>query len=614
MSKDIIMLAEKINKLNALLKELPKYGSDYKENIGKVVTNLPQQFQELFKKKMPVILKSIFPEKDYKIKPAFGQGYVAGTPSISILHKTKPDDNPSPTSGVYMVFLFSPDLKEIYFQLAMGVGKKTDKNIKADVEEIREKLPIDSYKVLKPINDQNILNEKYKLATIYGNIWKEEDDEYCLNLLNELIKLYSDYLDSVEISEESGSKLTSDEELLSREEKEVTETDLESKEKEESAETVGRKDDKYSKFSVDKVIKAIQETGLIYVDDLIKRYAYSLLTKPFVILSGLSGSGKTQLALSFALTMVENPEKQICFVPVGADWTNREPLLGYPNALKAGEYIMPESGVLSILRKAHDNPHKPYFLILDEMNLSYVERYFADFLSAMEAKGMKINLWDNPKEKDIENEDSGQVPSKIALPRNLFITGTINVDETTYMFSPKVLDRANVIEFKISENEMEKFLSTSRTIDLSQCAGSAKSMAKDFVRISTQDVSLYDEAADILLKLFKPLKKVNAEFGYRTSTEIRRFISLAKKDLGKIEKSVDAAIVQKLLPKLHGSRRKIVPVLNELWKLATEKDNLEVFSESDEDMSGIKYPLTADKILRMYKTAIDNGFTSFAEA
>ncbi|MCH5241532.1 MAG: DUF3578 domain-containing protein [Muribaculaceae bacterium] len=586
------MLAEEINKLNALLKELSKYGSDYKENIGKVVTNLPQQFKELFKKKIPDVLKSIFPEKEYKIKPAFGQGNVAGTPSISILRKTKPDDNPSPTSGVYLVFLFSPDLKETYFQLAMGVENKSIKEIIADVEEIREKLPIDSYKLLKPINDQKISNKKYKVATIYGNFWNVEDEDYCLNLLNELIKLYGEYLDSDGISEK---------------------VIPESKKREESEATEAIEEKESSKFSVDKVIKAIQETGLIYADDLIKRYAYSLLTKPFVILSGLSGSGKTQLALSFALTMVENQEKQICFVPVGADWTNREPLLGYPNALKPGEYVKPESGVLSILLEAQNNPQKPYFLILDEMNLSYVERYFADFLSAMEAKGMKINLWDNPKENESEKEDSSQLPSKITLPRNLFITGTINVDETTYMFSPKVLDRANVIEFKISEDEMEDFLSTSRNIELSKCTGAEKSRAQNFVKIATKDVSLDDKSKDILLNFFKPLKKVNAEFGYRTSTEIRRFISLAKEDLG-IEKATDAAIVQKLLPKLHGSRRKIVPVLNELWKLSTDNDNLEVFMESDEEMSGLKYPLTADKIFRMYKTAVDNGFTSFAEA
>ena len=603
------MFAEEINKLNDLLKELQKYGIEYQNNIGKGVTHLSNDFNELFKKRIPVKLESIFPKEDYHIKPAFGQGRVARTPSISILRKIKTIDKPSPTSGVYLVFLFSSDLKNIYFQLAMGVSKdnKSNEAIKADVDKIREKLPNDRYKLLKPINDQDISNERYKLATIYGNSWDVENGDYCLDLLKELIDLYGEYYDPVGTSEKVGSKLSSEEKLFGLEGKET-----ESKEKDESAETVAEEEES-SKFSVNNVIEAIKKTGLIYADDLIKRYAYSLLTKPFVILSGLSGSGKTQLALSFALTMVENQEKQICFVPVGADWTNREPLLGYPNALKPGEYIKPESGVLSILLEAQTNPKKPYFLILDEMNLSYVERYFADFLSAMEAKGMKINLWDNPKEKESEKEDYSQLPSKIALPRNLFITGTINVDETTYMFSPKVLDRANVIEFKISENEMEDFLSTSRNIDLSECTGAEESSAENFVLIATEDVSLDDKAKDILLKFFKPLKKVNAEFGYRTSTEIRRFISLAKEDLGR-EKAEDAAIVQKLLPKLHGSRRKIVPVLNELWKLSTDKDDLEVFMKSDEEMSGLKYPLAADKIFRMYKTAVDNGFTSFAEA
>ena len=86
-------------------------------------------------------------------------------------------------------------------------------------------------------------------------------------------------------------------------------------------------------------------------------------------------------------------------------------------------------------------------MILDEMNLSYVERYFADFLSSLESHS-PILLWD---------KESDGVPKSISLPRNLFIVGTINVDETTYMFSPKVLDRANVIEFKINEAEMESY-------------------------------------------------------------------------------------------------------------------------------------------------------------
>ena len=104
-----------------------------------------------------------------------------------------------------------------------------------------------------------------------------------------------------------------------------------------------------SPFSPSTLIEKIKSTGLIYSDDLIKRFAYALMTKPFVILSGLAGSGKTQLALAFAECMSEDVERQVRVVSVGADWTNREPLLGYPNALKSNEYVMPECGALDML-------------------------------------------------------------------------------------------------------------------------------------------------------------------------------------------------------------------------------------------------------------------------
>ena len=362
--------------------------------------------------------------------------------------------------------------------------------------------------------------------------------------------------------------------------------------------------DSNMQFSVSKIISYIKDTGLIYSDNLIKRFAYSLLTKPFVILSGLAGSGKTQLALAFAKALVENEEEQMRVVPVGADWTNREPLLGYPNALKQGEYVHPDSGVLQLLINSNDenNANKPFFLILDEMNLSYVERYFADFLSAMESHEA-IPLW---------NEKNGNVEPTIDLPKNLFIIGTINVDETTYMFSPKVLDRANVIEFKVDQNDMNKFLDSTPNVDINKICGKASSMAADFVQIARNPVVQSKIANETLKKFFAQLKKVNAEFGYRTATEIGRFISLVIDYMGD-DKAVDAAIVQKLLPKLHGSRKKIVPVLKELWTLCGISIDMEEmeFLEVPKDT---KYSLTADKIVRMYKCAIDNGFTSFAEA
>lgn len=366
---------------------------------------------------------------------------------------------------------------------------------------------------------------------------------------------------------------------------------------------------KQNPLQMSQIISSIKRTGLLYEDKLILRYACALMTKPFVILSGLAGSGKTQLALAFARLMSEDAEQQLCVVPVGADWTNREPLLGYPNALKPMEYMEPESGVLQIMMRAQRNPQKPYFLILDEMNLSYVERYFADFLSALESH-QDIPLW----EKDEESESD--VPAKIRLPENLFITGTINVDETTYMFSPKVLDRANVIEFKITEDEMEQFLKQDMNIDIHASDGTCADMGQDFVNRSiAKETSKSELAQKTLIEFFRVLKKVNAEFGFRSATEIYRFIANTKScaDSMTEDEILDAAIVQKLLPKLHGSRKKLEPVLKALWGLCMPKEHATETITRD-NVQHAKFQESADKIQRMMQTALDNGFTSFAEA
>ena len=372
-------------------------------------------------------------------------------------------------------------------------------------------------------------------------------------------------------------------------------------------------------FSIKKMIGYIEETGLLYTDSLVKRFAFSLMSKRFLILSGLAGSGKTQLALAFASALVKNKDEQMCVVSVGADWTNREPLLGFPNALQPGKYVKPESGVLDLLIEANrpENADKPFFLILDEMNMSYVERYFADFLSAMESKE-PISLWSIDETKD-ENAEVDGVPQKVALPKNLFIIGTINVDETTYMFSPKVLDRANVIEFKISPKEMADFLKDMKEIDRESINGKAAGMGASFVQIaSSKELAKNTDAVSTLQNFFNELKGVNAEFGYRSATEIFQFICQAKVNDDATPKLtdaeiMDAAIVQKLLPKLHGSRKKLEPVLAQLWKLCFTGAGKDL-NIAKENVEKAQYKESADKIRRMYESATANGFTSFAEA
>jgi 5-methylcytosine-specific restriction protein B len=312
----------------------------------------------------------------------------------------------------------------------------------------------------------------------------------------------------------------------------------------------------------------------------------------------------------------ENDE-QYCIVPVGADWTNREPLLGFPNALIENDYKKDEYGVLKLIIEANANSDKPYFLILDEMNLSHVERYFADFLSVMESKS-KISLHSG-------SEEWNNVPSEIGFPKNLFIIGTVNIDETTYMFSPKVLDRANVIEFRVTKEEMENYLQSNSVINLDNLEGLGANMAGSFVEIA-KDNSL--EASDkealnkSLISFFSELKISGAEFGYRSASEILRFAAVVNKieTTWNMAEIIDAAIMQKLLPKVHGSRRKLEPVLKTLGQLCLQEgqkfDDL-IIANSEinfKDAAKIKYPFSLEKILRMYDNLISNGFTSYAEA
>lgn len=362
--------------------------------------------------------------------------------------------------------------------------------------------------------------------------------------------------------------------------------------------------------------KSCQDSGLKFDLQLISRYCASLLTKPFVILTGLSGSGKTKLAQAFAEWICEN-STQYRLVPVGADWTNREPLLGFPNALENEKYVKPDNRVLDLIIEAGKNIDKPYFLILDEMNLSHVERYFADFLSTMESKG-EIFLHEG-------TEDWNGVPPSVRLPKNLFIIGTVNIDETTYMFSPKVLDRANTIEFRITEEEMGEFLKNPGDVDLMKLNGKGAGFGSSFIKLATGSLDKNNKLLEInsvLSNFFVQLKIAGAEFAYRTASEIQRFaqvVQVMSPDT-KIEDIIDFAILQKLLPKLHGSRRKLEPVFEELIKLCL-KDGAETkefktgkAKVDTSDKTIVKYPLSLEKIVRMYNNLIHNGFTSFAEA
>lgn len=364
--------------------------------------------------------------------------------------------------------------------------------------------------------------------------------------------------------------------------------------------------------------KAAEDAGLTYDIALVKRFVCALLAKPFVVLTGLSGSGKTKLAQAFTQWIAVSETARI--VPVGADWANNEKLLGYPNGLDPNNYVLPDTGVLKLMIDANDNPTVPFFLILDEMNLSHVERYFADFLSAMESNG-SIKLYDG---KNRTADDGTPVPPTIPFPKNLFVIGTMNVDETTHMFSPKVLDRAQVIEFRVTAEQMENYLDNPKKLDMSQVDGKGLQYAQAFLDLHNTPAELEGNdkktVADALKQFFPTLAELGSEFAFRTASEAKLFCAFARKANLSVEESVDAAIMQKLLPKLHGSRRRLALPLEAFWEFCRMDGKTESLGDICKKDATVKvadvakYKVSAEKIKRLYKAAETNGFASYAEA
>lgn len=381
---------------------------------------------------------------------------------------------------------------------------------------------------------------------------------------------------------------------------------------------------------------ALADSSLVFDNKFLARFCAALLAKPFVILTGLSGSGKTQLALSFAKWIADpNHEgRQFEVIAVGADWTSNEQVLGYADALDKSRYVRTKA--LDLILKAAENPQLPYFLILDEMNLSHVERYFSDILSAIESL--------EPIYLHSDGQERAGVPPTVLLPSNLFIVGTVNVDETTYMFSPKVLDRANTIEFRVSSDQLKNFINhLDQTPSSLEWRGSA--FGEAFVSAAKTPAELDGPTKERLesevMLFFDALQLYGAEFAFRTTKEIFSFVAYYLHLVGADERAfidaLDAQVLQKLLPRLNGSRSKLEPILWSMSALCamqrqwnngqiTNRDEIinqakKAASRGDENLhpanwkaNGEYLSLSCEKIERMQHLLEQNGFASFAEA
>jgi 5-methylcytosine-specific restriction enzyme B len=374
-----------------------------------------------------------------------------------------------------------------------------------------------------------------------------------------------------------------------------------------------------------------QAKGYFFSREILTRYFLALKTKPFVILTGISGTGKTKIAQVFAEYMCqdektpEERERRYLFVPVRPDWMDNRGLLGYYNSLSETYHATP---VLRLLLEAEKYPDKPYFVILDEMNLAKVEQYFSDFLSIMESRtvgnpqGEPLDLHSAAEAK---TQDGLPILQKLRIPSNVYFTGTVNVDESTYMFSPKVLDRANVIEFNdVDLANYEKGIVASDRFVLKEqdvrqkllpVAGETPFCSKaDFTEI----LKTAPVARDHLEEISGILHPYNLHFGYRVINEISRYIRNAYELVQDfdLEETMDIQILQKILPKFHGTQAKLEVPLGKLLGFCCgmegvpEESYLEKAVAFDE---GTRFPRSAQKLARMIRNLRVQGYTSFIE-
>lgn len=345
--------------------------------------------------------------------------------------------------------------------------------------------------------------------------------------------------------------------------------------------------------------------NLIYTEFQIKNFLSLLMTNDLIILSGLSGSGKTQIVKSFAEVLGGVAK----IIPVKPNWTSSDDLLGYYNPIQSSFLPTPFTEAIA---EAIQNPHQIYLICLDEMNLARAEYYFADFLSKMEERsgqpmidlyakheeelfisefqtlltliesaiGEKIvSSWQEFLETDsirnrffellgnTEKETLLQIHSKmkrrlldilkfpatIKIPSNVRFIGAINVDETTHYFSPKILDRVHIVKFEnplLLEDMVQKEVNKDYDIELKPVY-----VSPNMLPIRKNYPSLTDEEDFVrILKTINAeyLLPLNIDFGLRSMRQSINFFQIFSEFVhpdGKYTEAINVIILQKILPR-----------------------------------------------------------------
>ncbi|WP_433747841.1 MrcB family domain-containing protein [Falsibacillus pallidus] len=530
--------------------------------IGAYVrNNVPREFKNL-----------LFLNDQYTVTGSVGQGNWASVPWIAIMNK---EITTSTQRGYYIVYLFSEDMKRLYLTLAQGVTETSQEDMLRRKHEIRENIEMIP-KVKK--DDDLYLGESskakgYALSTAaYIEYHRDSfpSEEVLINDLEQMMSYYERY---IEYKNEGIDK----------------------------AEVISNKSDEEM---VDHIHSYISNKGFYYNRKEIINLYLSLKTKPFVILSGISGTGKTKIVKLFAESLGATADNgQFALIPVRPDWSDGSDLIGYRDI--KGEFQPGPFTKVLIEANKPENLDKPYFVLLDEMNLARVEYYFSDLLSVMESREEKDGeIVSAPVVEEVE-------VGKLLLRNNVFIIGTVNMDETTHPFSPKVLDRANTIEY--NDVVLDDFGFLRDDSDVDAISISNEQLAGRFVKLKDaffDHEELVREVTSLLVEANTILEPIKAHFGYRVRDEVCFYMIYNNEgQLMSFDEAFDYQLLQKVLPRLTGNDLKTEEALKSLFRFCTghewSDDGVDLMADEG------RFPKSARKLANMIPKIMHDGFTSF---
>lgn len=322
------------------------------------------------------------------------------------------------------------------------------------------------------------------------------------------------------------------------------------------------------------------------------------------------------------------------FLPVRPDWRDGTELLGFYNPVTE---TYESRAFVEFLDEAIDawerKDKRPFFVILDEMNLARVEYYFADLLSVMESGRRADGFTEEAITLSFpEGASTTDAPRrKLHIPPNFFVVGTINSDETTHAFSPKVLDRAFTIELnevdfeQMYASEGSEALTAQERLVVARAFSSQGTYVRTDRKAASKLLDDHPEFRDRLQSLCELLEPYEMHFGYRVFDEVVTFLVHAHRNglFGSkgLDDAFDAAVLMKVLPKFHGSRTKLEKPLLLALRWAMRPDDEVVAADGLETLEtalaaapiedGIALPATASRIRRMLQSLATSGFASF---